>query len=234
MGGRSKQRPSSSPRARSCRRFFTEGPPPTTCPVVCYGTAAVREDCSYTDCAATGEVCLPDPVRCGSGAPPEPAGAANHPEVTLPSVALLGGLTRVALTPPTRLFDTRTPEGSALLARSDGATSGPLGASPEGTLTSFPGAPAGTSALWLNVAAVPLTAPGFLLAHASGASPPISTVNFQTFSELAFQLRLTPATRAPWFLLYQFDAAYTAFTDALYLTGRWSLFSVLSLSGQWS
>lgn len=48
------------------------------------------------------------------------------------------------------------------------------------------------------------------------------------------KLRLTPATRAPWFLLYQFDAAYTAFTDALYLTGRWSLFSVLSLSGQWS
>jgi hypothetical protein len=48
------------------------------------------------------------------------------------------------------------------------------------------------------------------------------------------KLRLGPATRAPWFLLYQFDAAYTALSDALYLTGRWSLFSVLGVSGQWS
>ncbi|MBN8615563.1 MAG: hypothetical protein J0L92_33515, partial [Deltaproteobacteria bacterium] len=159
-------------------RFFTEGAPPTTCPVVCYGTAAVRADCSYTDCALTGEVCLPDPVRCGAGAPPEPAEAVLHADVALPAVSTVGGLTRFSFLTPSRLFDTRTPESSSALVRSDGASAGPLGAARSGTITTFPGAPAGTSAVWLNVAAVPLTVPGFLVAHASGPAPAISTVNF--------------------------------------------------------
>lgn len=158
-------------------RFFTEGAPPTTCPVVCYGTAAVRADCSYTDCALTGEVCLADPVRCGSGAPPEPLEAARNPGAALPGVAPLAGLSRFNFVAPTRLFDTRTPEASTLLSRSDGST-GVLNASRTGTVSTFPGAPAGTSSVWLNVAAVPRTDPGFLVAYAAGGIPPISTLNF--------------------------------------------------------
>lgn len=51
---------------------------------------------------------------------------------------------------------------------------------------------------------------------------------------LGVKLRLSPSTDAPWFLSFQFDAAYTRFLDALYVTQRWSLFSALGLSGQWN
>lgn len=159
-------------------RFFTEGAPPTTCPIVCYGTAAVRADCSYTDCALTGEVCLPDPVRCGAGAPPEPREAVRNPGATLPGATVVAGLARFNFAGPTRLFDTRTPESSTLLFRSDGATSGPLTAARTGTIAAFPGAPADSSSVWLNVAAVPLTAPGFLTVFPTGPQPATSTLNF--------------------------------------------------------
>lgn len=158
-------------------RFFTEGPPPTTCPVVCYGTAAVRADCTYEDCAASGQVCLDGPVRCGPGAPPEPLTATLNASATAPSITTVAALSRYQPITPTRLFDTRTDATSALLVRSDGATSGPLTAARTGTFSSF-GAPAGTTSVFLNVAAVPLTAPGFLTAFAAGPQPAISTVNF--------------------------------------------------------
>lgn len=159
-------------------RFFTEGAPPTTCPVVCYGTAAVRADCSFTDCAATGEVCLPDPVRCGAGAPPEPSEASHNPGAPLPGVSSVAGLSRFGFVAPSRLFDTRTEASSTLLSRSDGATSGPLTGTRSGTVSSFGGLPAGASSVWLNVTAVPMSAPGFLVAFAAGPQPPISTLNF--------------------------------------------------------
>lgn len=50
---------------------------------------------------------------------------------------------------------------------------------------------------------------------------------------LGLKLRLTESIHSPWYLSYQFDAAYTRFHDALYLTERWSLFSALGVSGQW-
>jgi len=159
-------------------RFFTDGAPPTTCPVVCYGTAAVRADCSYTDCAATGEVCLADPVRCGPGAPPEPAEAARNAGAVLPSATPVAALSRFQPVVPTRLFDTRTPESSTLLTRSDGGSSGPLGPSRSGTLASVPGLPPSPTGLFLNVAAVPIAAPGFLTVHAAGSSPATSTLNY--------------------------------------------------------
>lgn len=46
--------------------------------------------------------------------------------------------------------------------------------------------------------------------------------------------RLTSAPRAPWFLSFQISGAYTRFSDTLYLTERWSLFSMLALSAQWN
>lgn len=47
------------------------------------------------------------------------------------------------------------------------------------------------------------------------------------------KVRLSGDAQSPWFLSGQFDAAYTSFPDALYVTGRWSLFSTLGLSAQW-
>jgi hypothetical protein len=159
-------------------RFFTEGAPPTTCPVVCYGTAAVRADCSYVDCAATGEVCLPDPVRCGAGAPPEPATASMNASAPRPTITALGGLGRVRPTTPTRLFDTRTVEGSAALALSDGATSGPLGSMRSGALAASPSFPSDAIGAVLNVAAVPVDVAGVMTVFPSGPQPGISTVNY--------------------------------------------------------
>jgi hypothetical protein len=157
-------------------RFFTEGAPPTTCPVVCYGTAAVRADCSYVDCAATGEVCLADPVRCGPGAPPEPATATLNPGAARPTVTTVAGLARLRPIAPTRLFDTRAPESSTALARSDGASSGPLGSARSGTLSGV--LPADATSVLLNVVAVPIDRAGFVVAFAAGPQPPVSTLNF--------------------------------------------------------
>lgn len=155
--------------------FFTMGAPPMTCPVVCYGNAAVRADCSFTDCAAMGQVCVPDPPRC---APAESPAAVRNATATLPAASTRGGLVRFQSLAPARLFDTRTAADSTLLARSDGATSGPLTATRTGTISNLPGLPAGASGVWMNVAAVPLTEPGFVAAYPAGASTDSSTVNY--------------------------------------------------------
>lgn len=156
-------------------RFFTMGAPPMTCPVVCYGNAAVRADCSFTDCAAMGQVCVPDPPRC---APAESPAAVRNTGATLPTAAPRGGLARFQSVAPTRLFDTRTPAESTRLARSDGATSGPLTATRTGTVSDFPGVAAGATGVWLNVAAVPQTDPGYIAVYPAGASTDSSTVNY--------------------------------------------------------
>lgn len=156
--------------------FFTAGAPPEVCPVVCYGTAVVATDCSFVDCALTGQVCLPDPPRCGAPIPPEPAEAARNAAAVLPTVAATGGLTRLALVPPQRLFDTRTAGSSASLVRSDGATSGPLTATRTGTFSAW-SLPAGSTGAWLTLAAIP-AAPGFVVAFPAGSpNPGTSTVN---------------------------------------------------------
>jgi hypothetical protein len=159
-------------------RFFTEGAPPMTCPVVCYGTAAVREDCTFVDCAATGEVCLPSPPRCGPPTPLEPPEATRLADAMLPAVTPVAGLSRFRFVPAERLFDTRTPEGSARLVRSDGATSGPLGPMRSGSFRDWTSLPAGTSGAWLNVTAVPRTEAGFVQAYAEGSLPETSTAQF--------------------------------------------------------
>lgn len=51
---------------------------------------------------------------------------------------------------------------------------------------------------------------------------------------VGLKVRLSGSTQSPWFLQYQFDAAYTRFPDALYITRRWSLFSVVSMTAQWN
>jgi hypothetical protein len=159
-------------------RFFTEGAPATTCPVVCYGTAAVRADCSFVDCALTGEECLPSPPHCGTPPPPEPAEAARNASAPLPIVAPIAGLSRFEFVPPERLFDTRTAAASARLVRSDGATSGPLSAERTGTFAHWTSLPPDATSVWLNLAAVPLTNSGFLRTYAAGSSPVTSTLNF--------------------------------------------------------
>ncbi|MFO0559744.1 MAG: MYXO-CTERM sorting domain-containing protein [Polyangiales bacterium] len=157
-------------------RFFTMGAPPMTCPVVCYGNAAVRADCTYTDCAAMGQVCVADPTpRC---APSEAPAAVRNAGASTPAATRVGGVTRFQPIAPTRLFDTRTPAASAQLVRSDGATSGPLTSTRTGTFSAFAGLPAGTSGVWLNVAAVPQTEPGFIAAYPAGVTTDSSTVNF--------------------------------------------------------
>jgi len=50
---------------------------------------------------------------------------------------------------------------------------------------------------------------------------------------LGAKVRLTHSVHSPWFLSFQFDAAYTRYLDALYITRRWSLFSSLGVSAQW-
>lgn len=156
-------------------RFFTMGAPPMTCPVVCYGNAAVRADCSFTDCAAMGQVCVPDPPRC---APTEAPAAVRNAGAAIPAATRVGGLVRYQRVAPARIFDTRMAATSAQLARSDGASSGPLTGTRTGTFAAFPGLPAGATGVWLNVAAVPQTEPGFISVYPAGSNTDTSTVNF--------------------------------------------------------
>jgi hypothetical protein len=144
--------------------FFRSGPPTATCPVVCYGTAAVAADCTYVNCADTGQVCMADPVRCEAGPPPEPEEAIHQPAATLPTVIARGEVSRLQLIEPVRLFDTRTTT--------------PLSPAAPFTLEVIPELGAGTTAVWMNVAAIPRTEPGFIVVHPSGPAPDISTVNF--------------------------------------------------------
>jgi len=144
--------------------FFRSGPPDETCPIVCYGTAAVAEDCSYVDCAATGQVCMADPVRCEAGPPPEPEEAIHQPSAALPTVVARGAVSRLQLIDPVRLFDTRMTT--------------PLTPTAPLTLTTIDGLEPGTTAVWMNVAAIPRADPGFIVVHPSGPAPAISTVNF--------------------------------------------------------
>lgn len=156
-------------------RFFTDGAPPATCPIVCYGNAAVRTDCTYVDCAASGQVCMSDPVRCETAGPPEPSAASENAGAPLPSVAVAAPLSRFAFTTPTRLFDTRS---APVLARADGGSSGPLMPGNAGVVSSFASFGADTTGVWMNLAAVPRTDPGFLVAFASGPQPDVSTLNY--------------------------------------------------------
>lgn len=167
--------------------FFRVGPPPETCPVVCYGTAAVQADCSYTNCADSGLVCLEGPVRCAPGAPPEPPAATLNPSAERPGVSTRASLGRFSFAGPTRLFDTRSAGLSASLIRSDGVMSGPLTEARYGTFSAWSDLPTGTDAVWLNVTGVAgdTANAGFLTAHPEGPVPPTSTLNYRPSSARA-------------------------------------------------
>lgn len=156
--------------------FFTDGPPAETCPVVCYGDAAVAEDCSFVDCAAMGEVCMSDPVRCEPAAPPEPPEAALDPGAPMPTLEPLGGLSRLGLVDSQRVFDTRGE--SARLVRSDG-TSDPLDADTSGTVSAWPVHPASATGVWLNLAAVGAELQGHVRVFPSGPATETSALNFE-------------------------------------------------------
>ena len=157
--------------------FFTDGPPAETCPIVCYGNAAVAEDCSFVDCGAMGEVCMSDPVRCEPAAPPEPPEAAFDPGAPQPTLEPLAGRSRLTLIDAQRVFDTRGSE-STRLVRSDGSMN-PLDADTTGTVSDWPVRPASATGVWLNLAAVNASLPGFVSAFPSGPSPGTSSLNFE-------------------------------------------------------
>ncbi|MEZ4410033.1 MAG: MYXO-CTERM sorting domain-containing protein [Polyangiales bacterium] len=161
--------------------FFTSGASMgTSCTARCDGARLIRSDCSTVDCAATGAPCLAGPPpACGAPPPPEPPEAAvvlgASPARVTPSAAPA----RFTFIGPHRLFDTRTPEGSARLTRS--GASGPVTASSSATFRDWSGTglPAGTTGAWLNVAAIGVEAAGFATAFTEGqARPPTSTVNY--------------------------------------------------------
>lgn len=157
-------------------RFFTEGPPAETCPIVCYGNAAVAEDCSFVDCAAMGEVCMSGPVRCEPAAPPEPPEAAFDPGAPQPTLEPLSDLARLRLIDAQRVFDTRSE--SARLVRSDGSMSR-LDGDISGTVSEWPVQPASASGVWLNLAAVNADLQGFVSAFPAGPTPSTSSLNFE-------------------------------------------------------
>ena len=157
-------------------RFFSQGPPGETCPIVCYGTAAVDEDCSYVDCALQGQVCRPDPVRCVDDLPPEPPLATHAPGAGLPTLTPIGPPVRFAFVPPTRVFDTRPEGDDARLMR---AGSGPLSPDEVATVTDFPAVGDDARGVWLNLAAAQGVEHGFVQVYPSGPPPETSTLNFE-------------------------------------------------------
>lgn len=118
----------------------------------------------------------------------EPPQAAAVPSAVLPAVVPLTPPSRFTPMTPTRLFDTRTPEGSARLSRGDGTSSGPLSLSSRGAFGDWAavGVPAGASAVWLNVTAVGLTVPAYLTVYPDGRPrPETSSVNYEPLRAVA-------------------------------------------------
>ncbi len=163
--------------------FFLAGiPTMTTCTPRCEGPRLLNADCSVTECATSGSACVAGPPpACGPPPPPEPTAATAVPGATLPTVRALTAPSRVTWLTGTRMFDTRTPESSTRLVRSGGATAGPLSATVSGTLSDWSVAtlPTGSSAVWLNLTGMGVSAPGFLTAYSTGQPrPDTSNLNF--------------------------------------------------------
>jgi len=161
--------------------FFTSGASmSTTCTARCDGARLIRTDCTSVDCASTGAPCLAGPPpSCGSPPPAEPAEARLVPGAALPAVAAAAAPGRFTFMGPHRLFDTRTPEGSARLLRSGAA--GPLTPGSSATFRDWSslGLPTGATGVWLNVATLGVDAPGYATAFSAGQPrPPTSTVNY--------------------------------------------------------
>lgn len=157
-------------------RFFSQGPPGETCPIVCYGNAAVNEDCSFVDCALQGQVCRPDPVRCVNDEPPEPPAATFAPDAAQPTLTPIGPPVRFDFVAPTRVFDTRPDGDDARLMR---AGTGPLSPDAVATVTDFPAVADDARGVWLNLVAVLPGERGFMQAYPAGPAPETSTLNFE-------------------------------------------------------
>jgi hypothetical protein len=124
----------------------------------------------------------------GSGAAPhcglrptvtEAPQAAPVATATLPAVTALAAPLRFVPVTPTRVFDTRG--DSTRLTRGDGSSTGPLTLTSNGVVRMWStlGAPANTGAVWLNVATVGATVPGFVTVYPGGhARPETSSLNF--------------------------------------------------------
>jgi MYXO-CTERM domain-containing protein len=127
----------------------------------------------------------------GSGAAPhcgrrpvvtEPALARAVPDAPRPRVAPLAAPARYRPLTPTRLFDTRSAAESARLLRGDGSSAGPLALASGGGYRDWAavGVSADATAVWLNVAAIGLQAPGFLSVLPHGRPRPgTSNVNYE-------------------------------------------------------
>lgn len=159
--------------------FFTSGASNGTCTPACDGTRLINANCTSTNCATSGTECLPEnPPRCGTPPPPEPPEAAAVSNPTRPTINAVGAPSRLTYTTPRRLFDSRDDKASSRLTRGGGGTTGPLTAQDVSTYqdTSLPD---DASALWLNLAAVPQTDPGFIIGFPTGSpQPEVSHLNY--------------------------------------------------------
>lgn len=112
--------------------------------------------------------------------PAEPAQASAVSNPSLPSMSRLGEPAGIeVLSTPRRLFDTRTSSTDVL--RGNGTRSGPLTGAGINTLDRWSSSGVGNhvDALWLNLAAVPGTQPGYLAAYpAAEPVPATSSVNY--------------------------------------------------------
>ncbi|MFO0653208.1 MAG: phosphodiester glycosidase family protein [Polyangiales bacterium] len=111
----------------------------------------------------------------------EPPMATPVSGATPPTVTALTAPSRFTTMTPTRLFDTRTPEDSARLLRSDGSTAGPLSRASSGAFGAWAdvGAPRDATAAWINLTAVGLVTPGYITVFPHGRTrPETSNVNY--------------------------------------------------------
>ncbi len=167
--------------AAKLTQFFTSGAYLGACEPRCEDNTIIYADCTSGDCGAFGVECLPGPPPvCGEPPPPEPPAAVAVPNAGTPSFASVGTPSRVSFVDAQRIFDTRTPSLSTNLTRGTGGTTGPLSATGVNVYTPPAGMlPSNTRGLWLNLAALPLTAQGFAVVGPAGqGQPPTSSINF--------------------------------------------------------
>ena len=159
--------------------FFQSGAINGSCDSGCVDGRLVNSDCTTTDCAAIGSVCLGGGTpRCGESRNDPFETAQRGDRQRLPGVSAVGGPKKVSfLNQPRRIFDTRQDSQSSDLVRGNGSRSGPLSNGGPNVFNSWSGLSG--EGVWLNYTVIAGDSGGFSTVYSGGGNvPDVSNINF--------------------------------------------------------
>ena len=160
--------------------FFVGGAINGQCEATCVGSQLTNSDCTSTDCAALGSVCLNGgEPRCGTPRNDPHPNSQLTSSNRLPQVSTIGSPKKVSLlNSPLRIFDTRQDQQSTQLLRSNGSRSGTLGTNGPNIFNDWSAFP-DSDGLWLNFTVISGADSGFSTVYSAGnAMPDVSNINY--------------------------------------------------------